>query len=428
MAVYTLLLIVAIVLIGLDLDAHKADTHIWGWFVGGLFVLFSLPISFWGILQHVINYNKPVLQRCEIRIMWMVPIYAADAWLALRFPTAAIYLDTIRECYEAYVIYSFINYLLLYLWEKHPFLERELMAQPDVKLSFPFCKLKPWDGKKFLNRCKHGVLQYTVIRPITTSLSLICELSGVYHEGDFRADSAWPYLTFIDSVSQTWALYCLVLFYKRMKEDLRPMKPLNKFLCIKFVIFLSFWQDVVISILVAIGVIKGQADWVLYDTKKVAAGIQDFAICIEMFFAAIAHYFAFPHHPYVDETQEKPSFFQALCHMFKIDDVTSDVRDHVRVVGKAASRTFGVNLPTSQHRSYGTAGAEDNVPLIRYSHDSDDDSMAVSFDYRLKSAPADTESLVNFADFENLPAAHQGNSTQTTTNGNSDSCSDSANL
>jgi len=31
----------------------------------------------------------------------------------------------------------------------------------------------------------------------------ICELSGVYHEGDFRADSAWPYLTFIDSVSQT---------------------------------------------------------------------------------------------------------------------------------------------------------------------------------------------------------------------------------
>jgi len=79
MAVYTLLLIVAIVLIGLDLDAHKADTHIWGWFVGGLFVLFSLPISFWGILQHVINYNKPVLQRCEIRIMWMVPIYAADA-------------------------------------------------------------------------------------------------------------------------------------------------------------------------------------------------------------------------------------------------------------------------------------------------------------------------------------------------------------
>lgn len=42
-------------------------------------MLFSLPISLWGILQHVTHYTKPVLQRQEIRIMWMVPIYAADA-------------------------------------------------------------------------------------------------------------------------------------------------------------------------------------------------------------------------------------------------------------------------------------------------------------------------------------------------------------
>lgn len=79
MSLYTLILIVAIVLIALDLDKYKADTHVWGWFVGGLFVLFSLPISIWGVLQHVINYTKPFLQRHEIRIMLMVPIYAADA-------------------------------------------------------------------------------------------------------------------------------------------------------------------------------------------------------------------------------------------------------------------------------------------------------------------------------------------------------------
>jgi len=79
MSIYSLLLLVAIILIAIDLDKHKADTHVWGWFVGGLFVLFSLPISLWGILQHVIHYTKPYLQRREIRIMWMVPIYATDA-------------------------------------------------------------------------------------------------------------------------------------------------------------------------------------------------------------------------------------------------------------------------------------------------------------------------------------------------------------
>lgn len=71
-------------------------------------------------------------------------------WLALRFPDAAIYLDTMRECYEAYVIYSFMSYLLAYLWESHPFLERDLMAQPDVRPTFPLCFLKPWNGRQVI--------------------------------------------------------------------------------------------------------------------------------------------------------------------------------------------------------------------------------------------------------------------------------------
>ena len=53
-----------------------------------------------------------LLQPFVVRIMWMVPIYAVDSWLALRFMGAAIYLDTVRECYEAYVLYNFFSYLL----------------------------------------------------------------------------------------------------------------------------------------------------------------------------------------------------------------------------------------------------------------------------------------------------------------------------
>ena len=48
----------------------------------------------------------------------MVPIYALDSWLALRFKDSSIYFDTARECYEAYVIYNFYQFLLAYL-EKH---------------------------------------------------------------------------------------------------------------------------------------------------------------------------------------------------------------------------------------------------------------------------------------------------------------------
>ncbi len=35
--------------------------------------------------MHTEYYTQPRLQRHVIRILWMVPIYAVDAWFALRF-------------------------------------------------------------------------------------------------------------------------------------------------------------------------------------------------------------------------------------------------------------------------------------------------------------------------------------------------------
>ena len=52
-------------------------------------------------------------------------------------------------------------------------------------------------------------------------------------------------------------------------------------------------QGVLLAILVYSGVISNE-DWTMDDQHNVAAGIQDFLICIEMFFAAIAHAYAFP--------------------------------------------------------------------------------------------------------------------------------------
>lgn len=78
----------------------------------GLFVFLAVPISLFGIVLHLNNYTDAVAQRYVIRIMWMVPIYSLTSWLALTFYGMAIYLDVVRECYEAYVIYSFTFYLI----------------------------------------------------------------------------------------------------------------------------------------------------------------------------------------------------------------------------------------------------------------------------------------------------------------------------
>ena len=61
---------------------------------------------------------------------------------------------------------------------------------------------------------------------------------------------------------------------------------------------------------------------------------QDFLICIEMFFAAIAHYFSFSHKPYVDYALGYQNIAHSFKAMFDVSDVRDDVVHHVRTVSK----------------------------------------------------------------------------------------------
>ena len=64
-----------------------------------------------------------------------------------------------------------------------------------------------------------GVLQYVVIKILTTTLTVICVNNNIYGEGElFNFFRGYPYIVFIDNWSQLWALYCLAMFYSGLKE------------------------------------------------------------------------------------------------------------------------------------------------------------------------------------------------------------------
>jgi len=65
-------------------------------------------------------------------------------------------------------------------------------------------------------------------------------MSGVYGEDQYTPKVAYPYILFVNNLSQFTAMYCLVLFYLANKTELAPMKPIAKILCIKAVVFFSF--------------------------------------------------------------------------------------------------------------------------------------------------------------------------------------------
>lgn len=57
-----------------------------------------------------------------------------------------------------------------------------------------------------------------------------------------RAQHGYLYITIVYNISITLALYALVLFYTATKDILSAYDPKMKFLTVKSVIFLSFWQ------------------------------------------------------------------------------------------------------------------------------------------------------------------------------------------
>ena len=114
----------------------------------------------------------------------------------------------------------------------------------------------------------------------------------------------------INNFSISLALYGLFLFYFATKIMLKPYSPVIKFFTIKSVIFLTFWQGVLLALFEKIGIIEAYNPYIdgeIYEghTKPnlsagtVAAGWQNFIICIEMFIASIALRFAFPHTAYL---------------------------------------------------------------------------------------------------------------------------------
>jgi len=206
-------------------------------------------VSFWLIFQHQQHMSNLNVQSKTVGIIWMIPIYAVDSFLSLWMPSVADYVNMLRDCYEAYVLYLFLSLMLSYLGceeeEGEYYLIAYLEKQPGQKKPFPFNYVCPQDlprGKEFLRYCKFGTLQYCVVRPATTFAAIVMHLSGWYDESHWRWNTAPLYVLIIINISVGYAFIVLASFYTVMKKKLKPYAPVGKFLCIKFVIFFAFWQ------------------------------------------------------------------------------------------------------------------------------------------------------------------------------------------
>lgn len=87
-----------------------------------------------------------------------------------------------------------------------------------------------------------------ILKPILVVVTLILYAKGKYKDGNFSPKQSYLYLTIIYTFSYTMALYALALFYVACKDLLQPFNPVPKFVIIKSVVFLTYWQVVFISL------------------------------------------------------------------------------------------------------------------------------------------------------------------------------------
>jgi len=281
--------------------------------VSGLFTWAAIFITCHHIYKHLKFYTVPDEQRWIVRILFIVPIFSFDSWLSLMLfnkNEGYIYVDTIRNCYEAFVVYNF----LCLCYDGYLGGESAIMAEIRGKeakkswMTLSCCLPSHSYSIATLRFCKRATLQFCILKPPLAIITLILQSQNLYRDGDFNVHSGYLYITIIYNISISMALIALAVFYQATKEILKPFNPVLKFFVVKSIIFLSFWQGVALSLLEASGAITpvsiGGTTKVILASGNVSAGIQNFLICIEMFFASVALRFAFPHHIYKNQSYQ----------------------------------------------------------------------------------------------------------------------------
>ncbi|CAL0324787.1 unnamed protein product [Lupinus luteus] len=277
----------------------------------------AIALAVLHIYRHLLNYTEPTYQRFIVRIIFMVPVYALMSFLSLVYPKSSIYFNSIREVYEAWVIYNFLSLCLS--WVGGPgavviSLSGRVLKPSMCLMTCCFPPI-PLDGR-FIRKCKQGCLQFVILKPILVVITLLLYAKGKYEDGNFNPRQSYLYLTIIHTFSYTMALYALLLFYVACKDLLQPFNPVPKFIIIKSVVFLTYWQGVLFFLAAKTGFIKNADE---------AALLQNFIICVEMLVAAVGHFYAFPYKEYAGANiGESRGLTASLGHALKLNDFYHD--------------------------------------------------------------------------------------------------------
>ncbi|XP_048323350.2 uncharacterized protein LOC107422141 [Ziziphus jujuba] len=271
----------------------------------GLCVMLTMHFTVQLLSQHLFYWKNPKEQKAIIIIILMAPIYAMDSFVGLLDIQGSeaffMFLDSIKECYEALVIAKFLSLMYSYL---NISISKNIVPDGikgrEIHHSFPMTLFQPHTVRlnhHTLKLLKYWTWQFVIIRPVCSILMITLQIIGIYPNW-----LSWTF-TIILNVSVSLALYSLVVFYHVFAKELQPHKPLAKFLCIKGIVFFCFWQGILLDILVKLGILKSHHFWL--DVEHIQKATQNILVCMEMVVFSVLQQYAYHVAPYSGDVEAK---------------------------------------------------------------------------------------------------------------------------
>ncbi|KDN33144.1 hypothetical protein RSAG8_13765, partial [Rhizoctonia solani AG-8 WAC10335] len=161
-----------------------------------------------------------------------------------------------------------------------------------------WCCFGFWPTKSsFIHMVKWLVLQFLIVRPIASIISIILYALGLLCPTDLKTTEPNLWLTIVDIFSMVTAMYGLIIAYILTKQDIREHRPLLKFGIIKGIVFLTIFQELVFKFLLKSGRIKPSESW---SSVEVVDGLNAVLLTIEMAAASVAMLWTFSASEYSD--------------------------------------------------------------------------------------------------------------------------------
>jgi hypothetical protein len=247
--------------------------------------LLSTLIAMVNIYKHLKNYTRPEFQKSLVRIVFIVPVYAVFSWMSLAIPSKSLIFESVRDCWEAVVIYEFLKLILAYCGGESACLLVIMKNPGSVAHMWPFnyCFRPLRLDARFMRICKRFTLQFVLIKPIMAIVNIVMLEVCLYTNKSYQMSQLIVY-----NISYSFALYGLVLFYLATHHHpgLKSRKPLLKFAAIKTIIFATYYQGLLVQL------VPG------FDRHYLEA-LNNFIFCWEMIVFSIVHVWAFGWFEYV---------------------------------------------------------------------------------------------------------------------------------